>query len=78
MSNPEVTDSLTAARAVAGAAEQSSQWQAEVLYTSAREESEGGIERIRLVAGHRAAAINLQRLGTLGLPWDNGWTLTPA
>ena len=37
-----------------------------------------GIERIGLVAGHRAAAINLQRLGTLGLRWDNGWTLTPA
>ena len=36
-----------------------------------------GIERIRLAANHRAAAINLQRLGTLGLRWDDGWTLTP-
>lgn len=37
-----------------------------------------GVERIRISAGIRAAAVNLQRLGNLGLHWDDGWTLIPA
>jgi IS5 family transposase len=33
-----------------------------------------GIERNRIAAGIRAGAVNLQRLGNLGLCWvDNGW-----
>jgi IS5 family transposase len=34
-----------------------------------------GIERNRIAVSQRAAAINLQRLGTLGLTYNNGWTL---
>jgi len=36
-----------------------------------------GIERNRIAASQRAAAVNLQRLATLGLRWNNGWTLAP-
>ena len=35
-----------------------------------------GIERNRIAVSQRAAAINLQRLTTLGLAYNNGWTLT--
>ena len=35
-----------------------------------------GIERNRIGLTHRAAAVNLQRLTTLGLTWNGNWTLT--
>jgi IS5 family transposase len=34
-----------------------------------------GIERNRIAVSERAAAVNLQRLATLGLTWNNGWHL---
>jgi IS5 family transposase len=36
-----------------------------------------GIERNRIGLAHRAAAVNLQRLTTLGLTWNGDWTLNP-
>jgi IS5 family transposase len=35
-----------------------------------------GIARNRIGLAHRCAAINLRRLKTLGLDWNNGWQLT--
>jgi IS5 family transposase len=36
-----------------------------------------GIQRNRIAVSQRAAAINLQRLTTLGLTWNGSWTLNP-
>ena len=37
-----------------------------------------GIERNRIAASQRAAAVNLQRLVALGLRWDTSWTITTS